>query len=49
MARVATYGSCPCEIREVLEYLAADEYWTDYHPAVSAPFDRPDDDAKTSR
>lgn len=33
------------EIREVLEYLAGDEYWTDYHPAVSAPFERLEDDA----
>jgi hypothetical protein len=30
------------EIREVSEYPAGGEYWADHHPAVSAPFDRPD-------
>jgi hypothetical protein len=37
------------EIREVLEYLATDEYRSDYHPSTSAPFDHPNDDAKPSQ
>ena len=35
-------GLSDSEIREVSEYLADGEYWADHHPAVSAPFDRPD-------
>ena len=35
-------GLSDSEIREVSEYLAGGEYWADHHPAVSAPFDRPD-------
>ena len=41
-------GLSDSEIREVSEYLAGGEYSADYHPAVSAPFDRPDN-PKTSQ